>query len=125
MVITRLLSKITKSAHLDGEVEAIGVPSVNKQVKSLLDEGKPVTVWELATKLGNGNAEQASAILDGLTAEGVLARFRAGFNNYYALPEVALTGDGPTLRTVISGSVKNLFLDTRYKVATHLKQYLR
>lgn len=121
MVITRLLSKITKSAHLDGEVEAIRMFSVNEQVKSLLDEGKPVTVWELAAKLGNGNAEQVSAILDGLTDEGVLARFRAGFNNYYTLPEVALTGDGPPLRTVISDSVKNLFLGTRYKVATHLK----
>ena len=80
------------------------------QVKSVLDSGRPVTVWEVAVKFGKDYVKQVSAILDELTARGILARFRAGFINYYASPNAALTGNEPTLRTIISDSVKNLFL---------------
>lgn len=88
---------------------------VDKLVTIILYERKPVTVWEVAAKLGEGYAEQASVILDGLTAEGVLARFRAGLNNYYAPPKVALTRQEPALGTVISDSLKSLFLSRQYK----------
>lgn len=110
MVATRLVPKITKNAHHDGEVGANQIPLADDQLKSLLDSGKPITVWEVAVKFGKDYVKQVSAILDELTARGILARFRVGFVNYYAPPNVALTGDEPTLRTVISDSVKSLFL---------------
>ncbi len=59
--------------------------------------------------------------MDGLATEGILARFRAGFNNYYAPTEVALTGEEPALRAIISDSLKSLFLSCRYKVIGKLK----
>ncbi len=117
MVATRLLPEVTKNAHFGGEVEVTRIPSVDDQVKSLFYGEKPLTAWEVATKLRNGHTKQVSAILDGLTAEGILARFGAGFNKYYASPKVALTVEEPTLKTIISDSVKNLFLAPRCKVA--------
>lgn len=121
MVMTRLLPKITKSAHLDTSSCIIQKLSVDEQVKTLLDGGKPVTVWEVVAKSGNGYAEQVSAILEGLTDKGTLARFRLGFNNYYASPKVALTGEEPTPIATMTDSLKNLLLSCRYKASRHLK----
>lgn len=114
-VRTTLPPGIIKSAHLDGKVGVAPVPSADDQLKSLVDTGKAVTVWEVAGKLANGDPKQVSAILDGLTTKGIFAKFRAGFNNYYASPRLALTVEAPTLRTIILDSVKNLFLRLRYK----------
>lgn len=97
------------------------LPTVDARVRALLKEEKPVTAWEVAAKLGAGYIKQVSAVLDRLTTEGSLARFRAGFNNYYALPRVALTGKEPTLITIISDSLKGLFLGCRYEVMRKLK----
>ncbi len=88
------------------------------QVKSLFEEGKPLTVWKVAAKSGDDYAEYIAAVLDRLTTEGILAKFRVGFNNYYALPKVALTGEEPTLRTLISDSMKNWFPSLRHKVTS-------
>ena len=88
---------------------------VDNRVKSLFDEGKPLTVWKVAAKSGNSYTERIAAVLDRLTTKGTLAKFRVGFNNYYALPKVALTGEEPTLRTLISDSVKNWFPSFRHK----------
>jgi hypothetical protein len=117
MATIRATHTTPKMAHAGDEAGNIRDLLADEQVKTVLYEGKPVTVWEVATRLGNIYIEQVSAILDGLTSEGILSRFRAGFNNYYAPPKVALTGEEPTFKTVISDSVKDLFLNLRYKAA--------
>ncbi len=117
MVTTELSPRVTRSAHLDGEVGVVQILSINEEVKLLLEGGKVVTAWRLAAKLGNGSVGQVSVILDRLTDEGVLARFRAGLNNYYALPKVALTGAEPNLRAVVSDSLRSLLLSRRYRMA--------
>ena len=121
MVTTSLVPKITTNAQVNDEVGSFRHLLVDKLVTIILSEGKSVTVWGVATRLGDCCAEQVLAILDELTAEGTLARFRAGFSNYYASPRVALTEKGPALRTVISDSLKSLFLSCRYKVIGKLK----
>jgi len=83
-------------------------------------ERKPVTIWQIAAELGDRRADRASAILDGLTANGALARFRAGLSDYYALPREALTGHGPGPATVLADSVKGLVLTCRSRAARHL-----
>ena len=95
--------------------------SVDELVILGLCERKPVTVWEVAAKLGNNCVGQASAVLDGLAVDGTLARFGVGFRDYYAPPKVALTGRGPSLGTVVSDSLKNLLLGFLGKVSRHLK----
>jgi len=45
-----------------------------------------------------------------------LVKFRAGLNDYYATPGVALTEQEPALRAVMSDSLKSLLLIWRYKV---------
>ena len=121
MATTSLIHKITESAHVDDEVGSIRDLLVDKLVAITPYERKPVTIWEVAAKLGYGDTKQALAILDGLTAEGTLIRFRAGFNNYYASPKVALIGKEPSLRAIMSDSLKGLFLSCQYKVTRHLK----
>lgn len=91
---------------------------VDGQVKSLFDEGKPLTVWKVTAKSGGSYTERIAVVLDRLTTEGILAKFRAGFNNYYALPKVALTGEEPALRTLISDSMKNWFPSLRHKATS-------
>ena len=122
MTTTGLIPRITASACLNDEVGRLPNPLVDELVTIILGQREPVTVWEVATKLGDGYAGQASAILNGLTANGLLARFKSGFNNYYASPKVALTSQKPTLRTIISDSFKRLFLSCRYKVMQKLRE---
>lgn len=93
----------------------------DEQVILGICQRKPITIWEVAAKMGGNNVRQASALLEGLTANGTLAKFKVGFNDYYASPKVALTRRGPTFRTVVSDSLKNLLLGFRYKVARHLE----
>ena len=121
MVVTRLFPKVTKGTDLDSEIGVVCMDSVDKRVISLLEKGKPITAWEVIANLGGSHVERISAILDGLTAEGVLARFRAGLNNYYALPRVALTGEEHTPKAAISDSLKSLFLSCQDKMLRHLK----
>lgn len=116
MTVTGQPPKITASVYVSGETGGSRALSVHDQVKTLLDEGTPVTVWQVAAKSGERNTEQASAILNGLATEGRLAAFRAGFENYYASPKVALTRHEPLLKAIISGSLKSLFLALRYKL---------
>ncbi len=121
MATTSRIQKITTSADVNGEVGSFRNLSLGELVTIILYEGKPLTVWEVAAKLGDGYDEQASTILDALTARGTLARFRAGFSYYYALPRVALTGQEPTLRAIMSDSLNSLFLTCQYKVMKKLK----
>ena len=121
MATTSPIHKTTESAHVDDEVRTIRGLLVDELATIILHEGTPVTVWEVAAELGDGYTEQASAILDGLTTKVILARFRVGCNNYYAPPTLALTEKGPTLKAIISNSLKGLFLSCRYKLARHLK----
>ena len=116
MTKIKVFGRTVKGVHLDSAVGIHQVISVDDQVKSLVDVGKPVTAWEVAVQTGSGHTEQVSDILDGLTARGVLARFRAGFIDYYALPEVALIGAEPTPGTIVADSLKSLFLSLRCKV---------
>ena len=91
---------------------APGLPRVTRLERVqriILGEGKPLTVQKVIARLGDGYAEHASAILDRLVAWGVLAKFGAGFNNYYGSPREVLTGKEPTLGTVVLDSVKRLF----------------
>ena len=111
----------TTPVYADEEVAHVQLPSVAMRVRALLMEQGPVTVWEVADKLETSYVNQISAVLDKLNTEGNLARFRAGFNDYYALPRVALIGKEPTLRTIISDSLKGLFIGCRYEVMRKFK----
>jgi len=77
----------------------------------MLCERKPMTIRDVAGRLGDRRTERVSAILERLTENGTLARFRAGLSEYYAVPEEALTGDGPGAGTIIADSVRNVLLE--------------
>ena len=83
----------------------------------MLRERKPMTIRNIAARLGDRHTGRVSAVLERLIADGKLARFRAGFSEYYALPEEALTGDGLRTRTIITDSVRNILLECRYRFA--------
>ena len=116
MTVTRLLSRHTKSTNAFDEDRG----TVDGQVASILLGAKPVTVWDIVARLGNDYTEQVLDILNRSAAEGILCRFRVGFNNYYASPKVALTMRKPSLRNVISHSMKDLFLSLQHKVSRKL-----
>lgn len=96
--------------------------SVDELVDQIVDEEKPVTIWQAVTRLGDSNAERVSATFNARTDEGTLAKFRVGYISYYAAPMVALTARGPSLRTIIADLLKNPFLSCRYKVVNKLKR---
>lgn len=121
MTRAKVPGRTLKGVRLDSTVGIHQVISVDDQVKSLVAVGKPITAWEVAVQTGSGHTEQVSSILDGLTARGVLARFRAGFIDYYALPKIALTGAEPTPGTIIADSLQSLFLGLRCKVISKMK----
>lgn len=116
MAKTSLTEKTGRRARLKGEAGGVSSPLVNELVNTILSAGKPVTAWEVADRLGDDRAEQVVGILNELTAEGFFIRFRAGLNNYYATPKVALTEEEPQLRNIMSDSLKSLLLLWRYKV---------
>ena len=116
MAATRLIQKPATGSNLKNEATGILRPLANDLVKTILNMGKPATAWEITARLGDDCAEQAEAILNELAAQGILIRFRAGLNNYYATPKVALTEEEPLLRNIMSDSLKSLLLLWRYKV---------
>ena len=85
-----------------------------------LCERKPVTLWQVASELGDDRAERASVILQELMADGTLARYRAGLSDYYAAPREALTGHGPGPAAVLVDSLRSLVLACRYRGARRL-----
>ncbi|MEE8414295.1 MAG: hypothetical protein V3R96_07065 [Dehalococcoidales bacterium] len=95
---------------------------LDKLMNSITCDGKPVTVWQMVSRLGNVDAGMVSAAFNKLTGEGTLAKFRVGFLNYYAPPIVALTGNGPTLRTIILDLFRNSVFRFRYAVVPRLKR---
>ncbi len=113
MATTSLIKKTGTGSNLINETSS---PLARELVKTVLSTGKPATAWEITTRLGDDCAEQAEAILNELAARGILIRFRAGLNNYYATPRVALTEEEPLLRDIMSDSLKSLLLLWRYKV---------
>lgn len=121
MATQMLIRKSTTSARVNNVVDKIRDPLVDELMTIVLAQRKSVTVWEAAARLRDGRTERASAILDGLFTQGVLARFRAGFNNYYSPPEVALIEKEPTFRTVVSDSLKSLFFSYQHKVVGYFK----
>jgi len=121
MTTTSLVSEVAASARANNESGSLRDFLTEEVVTTILCEGKPVTVWEVAARLGDDYTGQAAAILDKLAADGVLSRFRFGFNEYYAPPEVALTREELiTARTLISNSLKGLLLSCRYKLKMKL-----
>jgi hypothetical protein len=80
---------------------------------------KPMTIREVAARLGDVHAEQISTILEGLTANGALAGFRLCLSNYYATSMEALAGRGSSSGTIITNSLKNMLLGCRYRMARH------
>ena len=121
MPTTPLIPKVVTNLQRNDGFEKVRHFSADELVKLVLCEGKAVTVWEVAAKPGKNCFGQASAVLDGLVADGTLARFKVGFTDYYAPPKVALTGREPSLGAVVSDSLKNLILGFRHKVARHLE----
>ena len=121
MITTKLVPRVTTTTQVNGEVSGARRLSLDELVTTVIYEGKPVTVWQAAMRLGDGFVEQVSATFDERTAEGTLAKFRVGFINYYAPPRVALTEKGPALRAIILDSLKIPFLSCRYKVMGKLK----
>ncbi len=101
------------------ESECLRENPADRTITVMLCERKPVTIREVAARLGDNHAERTSAVLERLTANGTLARFRAGLSDYYATPKEALTGHGPGSRTVITDSLKNLLLGCRYRWVRH------
>ncbi len=116
MNATNLVSGVNTAARLNGEVGGARHLVFDELVAAIVDEGKPVTVWQAAMRLGDGFTGQLSSALHELTAEGTLAKFRVGFINYYAPPRVALTGKGPALGTIILDSLIGPFLSCKYRL---------
>jgi hypothetical protein len=109
---TNLLHEITTSTYMNDKVRSVHNLLVEQLVTMMLHDGKPVTAWDVSRKFGDDYAKQAPAILDRLTNEGALIRFKVGFINYYAPPTAAfardLVSEGPTLGTIVLDSLKSL-----------------
>ncbi len=121
MNATNLVSGVNTAPQLNGEVSGARHLALDELVAAIVRDGKPVTVWQAAMRLGDGFAGQVSSAFHELTAEGTLAEFRVGFINYYAPPRVALTGKGPTLGTIILDSLKGPFLSCKYRLMGKLR----
>ncbi|MBL7165074.1 MAG: hypothetical protein ISS55_01155 [Dehalococcoidales bacterium] len=108
--------------HAEDGIECLRENPADRTTTVMLCERKPVTIWEIAARLGDNRTERTSAVLERLTADGTLVRFRVGLSDYYATPKEALTGDGPGSGTVITDSLKNLLLGYRYRRVRHQRQ---
>ena len=106
----------------DNRTECLRESPADQMATVKLCGRKPMTVWEVAARLGDDHAERTSTILERLTANGTLARFRVGLSDYYATPKEALTGHGPGSGTIITNSLKNVLLGCRYRMARHQRQ---
>lgn len=116
MATTTLIKKPATDTNLRNKAGDISSPLAIELVKTILNMGKPVTAWEITARLGDDCTEQAADILNELVERGIFIRFRAGLNNYYATPKVALTEEEPLLRNIMSDSLRSLLLLWRYKV---------
>jgi len=91
--------------------------SITERVDELLKrERRPLTSWEIAMRLGEQPYRRIGVLLDKLTEEGKLAKFRVGTNCYYAVPSVAFTYQTPAAGTVFADSVKGIFITACLKV---------
>jgi DNA-binding transcriptional ArsR family regulator len=79
-------------------------------------EQKPLTSWDVATRIGEPY-QHISVLLDKLTEEGKLAKFRIGTNRYYAVPKVALTETLPKTGTVLADSFRGAFVTACLRIA--------
>lgn len=78
-----------------------------EQVARLMDgQSRPLTAWEISRGVGGRRRREVVTILEEMTADGRLARFRAGLNHYYAPPRAALTEEKPLAGTVLIDSLK-------------------
>lgn len=109
-------NKMAKSNRINNKVAGKPGSPIDELLTIILSQGKPVTAQEVNAKLGKASIEQVSATLDELADKGTLVKFRAGLNDYYATPRVALTEQEPALRAVMSDSLKSLLLIWRYRV---------
>ena len=116
MTRTEPTNKMAKSNGINNKVAGKPGSPVDELLTIILSQGKPVTAQEVTAKLGDASIEQVSAILDELADKGILVKFRAGLNDYYATPRVTLTEQEPALRVVMSDSLKSLLLIWRYRV---------
>ena len=116
MARTEPTNKMAKSNGINDKVTGKPGSPVDELVTIILSQGKPVTAQEVTANLGEASIEQVSATLDELVNKGTLVKFRAGLNDYYATPKVALTEQEPALRAVMSDSLKSLLLIWRYRV---------
>ncbi len=103
-------------------IGALREVSADQLVTVRLCERKPVTLWQVAAELGEDRAKRASVIVEGLMANGALARYRAGLSDYYAAPREALTGHGPSPTAVLVDSMRSLVLGCRSRVVKHPSQ---
>jgi hypothetical protein len=81
------------------------------------NERKPLTSWEVAIRIGQQPSQHIGVLLDKLAEDGKLAKFRAGTNRYYAVPDVALTERSPSTPTAIADSFRGAFITACMKVA--------
>lgn len=116
MTRTDPTDKMSKSTGKNDKVTGKPGFPVDELLTIILRQGKPVTAQEVTAKLGDASIKQVSATLDELADRGTLVKFRAGLNDYYATPKVALTEQEPVLRAVMSDSLKSLLLIWRYRV---------
>jgi len=94
------------------------VGTISERVDELVRrERKPLTSWEIAMRLGEKPYQHIGVLLDRLTEEGKLAKFRIGTNRYYAIPSMALTDPAPTTGTVVADSFRGAFITACLNVA--------
>lgn len=103
------------SVRAEDGIEGLRENPADRTTTVMLCERNPVTIREIAARLGDNRAERTSAILERLIANGTLVRFRVGLSDYYTTPKEALTGHGPGSGTVITDSLKNLLPGCRYR----------
>ncbi len=113
MATVGLANAVGTEAGTTDQTDAVHRGDGESALMAVLREEHPMTLWGVAARLGDSRGERARSVIEGLTAAGKLARFRAGLTEYYALPRVALTGYGPGLGTVIADSVTGIVLRNR------------
>jgi len=116
MTRTDPTDKMSKSNRINDKAAGKPASPTDELLNIILGQGKPVTAQEVTAKLADASIKQVAATLDELADRGTLVKFRAGLNDYYATPRVALTEQEPVLRAVMSDSLKSLLLIWRYRV---------
>ncbi len=117
-----LVSAIDSNVHSNNETRGFHRLSVDELVDLIVYEGKPVTIWQAVTRLGDSNSRQVLATFEERIEEGILAKFNVGYVSYYAAPMVALTAKGPSPRKIILDLLSNPILYCRYKFVKKIKR---